>query len=154
MSKKSRHIGRKIAIQALFQYDFQPCHPEPVEGTKIDNIIDYIVDEIEYNFEDKAFVKKITHGVLDNQSKIDAHIIKFAPEWPLDQITPIDRNILRVGIYELVFDLDIPAKVAIDEAIEMAREFSGESSRKFVNGVLGSIFKSINIKKKSEDKEK
>ena len=147
MSKKSRHIGRKIAIQALFQYDFES------QKQDINKIVDYIVDEIEHNFDDKDFAKKIAHGVLDNQSKIDAHITKFAPEWPLDQITPIDRNILRVGIYELVFDLDIPAKVAIDEAIEMAREFSGESSRKFVNGVLGSIFKSIDIQKKSEDKE-
>lgn len=147
MSKKSRHIGRKIAIQALFQYDFES------QKQKIDKIIDYIVDEIEYNFEDKDFVKKISHGVLDNQNKIDTYITKFAPEWPLDQITPMDRNILRVGIYELVFDPDIPAKVAIDEAIEMAREFSGESSRKFVNGVLGSIFKNLDIKKKTEDKE-
>ena len=78
-----------------------------------------------------------------NLKEINSLITKYAPQWPLEQITIVDRNVLRLGIYELKYDPDIPPKVAINEAIELAKTFGGESSGKFVNGVLGSIFKDL-----------
>jgi len=88
--------------------------------------------------------------VFSNLEKIDAYISKYAPEWPINQITVVDRNVLRLGIYELVFSEKIPPKVAINEAIEIAKNFGGESSGKFINGVLGSIYNEI----PEEEKEK
>lgn len=93
------------------------------------------------SFDDNGFVEKLIRGVIKNLAEIDKHIIKYATEWPLEQITITDRNILRLGVYELVFSEDIPPKVAINEAIEIAKTFGGESSGKFVNGVLGAIYK-------------
>ena len=85
----------------------------------------------------------IVKGVANNLSEIDKTITKYAPEWPLEQITNIDRNVLRIGVYEIAYDPEIPEKVAINEAIELAKTFGGESSGKFVNGVLGSVYKNI-----------
>ncbi|MEK7167872.1 MAG: transcription antitermination factor NusB, partial [Patescibacteria group bacterium] len=94
-------------------------------------------------FDDGGFVKHLVSGVMDHQEDIDSLIVKYAPEWPLEQITVIDRNILRLGIFELKYDENIPAKVAINEAIELAKSFGGESAGKFVNGVLGAVYKEI-----------
>jgi len=106
------------------------------------------------NFDDQGFASDLIDGVLKNCSAIDKYITKYATEWPIDQITIVDRNILRIGVYELVFREDIPAKVAINEAIEIAKSFGSESSGKFVNGVLGAIFKEMELKniKKTADK--
>ncbi|MFH0814948.1 MAG: transcription antitermination factor NusB [Candidatus Falkowbacteria bacterium] len=148
MSKQNRHTARRLIIQALFQWDFNQAPKE-----KIEEFVDYLAKSLYPGMEELSFVKKIINGIFKNITKIDEHITKYAPEWPLSQITIVDRNILRMGIYELLFDPDTPAKVAIDEALEIAREFNGEPSRKFVNGVLGSIFRDIKVQKKSEDKE-
>ena len=91
-------------------------------------------------------MKDLVKGVVANLPAIDNYIVKYATEWPLDQITPVDRNILRIGIYELAFDSNIPAKVAINEAIEVAKTFGGDASGRFVNGVLGAVYKEIPIK--------
>lgn len=144
----NRHLSRTLAMQALYEWDFR--------GQKKDvlpHIIDYDFHEFSSKEADQSFTKKIVTGVLKNIKKIDAYIVKYAPEWPIDQITNIDRNILRIGIYELVFDQDVPSKVAINEAIEVAKAYGGESSGKFVNGVLGTIYKDIGHIDKSEDKE-
>ncbi|MEA3463632.1 MAG: transcription antitermination factor NusB, partial [Patescibacteria group bacterium] len=98
-------------------------------------------------FDDHGFVKNLINGVMKNLGVIDKYITKYATEWPLEQITIVDRNILRIGVYELVFNKEIPAKVAINEAIEIAKIYGGESSGKFVNGVLGAIYKDINNNK-------
>src|SRR3989339_902101 len=145
----SRHLARTIALQTLFEWDFTN---KPKD--KLPEFIDYNYQEFVTKTSDQSFTKKIVTGVIKNIKKIDGYITKYAPEWPLDQITNVDRNILRIGIYELVFDKDIPSKVAINEAIEIAKTFGGESSGKFVNGVLGSIFKDLGEMEKSEDKEK
>ncbi|OGF31254.1 transcription antitermination factor NusB [Candidatus Falkowbacteria bacterium RIFOXYD2_FULL_35_9] len=145
----SRHLARTIALQTLFEWDFKN---KPKD--KLPEFIDYNYQEFVTKTSDQSFTKKIVTGVIKNIKKIDGYITKYAPEWPLDQITNVDRNILRIGIYELVFDKDIPSKVAINEAIEIAKTFGGESSGKFVNGVLGSIFKDLGEMEKSEDKEK
>jgi N utilization substance protein B len=84
--------------------------------------------------------------VIEHIEDIDRHISKYATEWPLEQITIVDRNILRIGVMKLLYNDDIPAKVAINEAIEIAKSFGGESSGKFVNGVLGAIYKDVGVK--------
>lgn len=133
----NRHLARTLALQTLFQWDFNK------QTENIDDILAYNFKEFAIDFDDDGFSKELTEGVIKNQAEIDALIIKFAPEWPLDQITTTDRNCLRIGIYELKFDKTIPPKVAINEAIELAKTYGGDSSGKFINGVLGSIFKEM-----------
>ncbi|MFZ5364676.1 MAG: transcription antitermination factor NusB [Patescibacteria group bacterium] len=144
----NRHLARTIAMQSLFEWDFLGK-----KNNIIPQIMDYNYQEFASKAKDKGFSEKIAAGVIKHLDAIDDYIKKFAPQWPIEQITTIDRNILRIGIYELVFDKDVPAKVAINEAIEIAKTFGGESSGKFVNGVLGSIYKSVGQMLKSEDKE-
>lgn len=144
----NRHLARTIALQTLFEWDFKGR-----KKTELDEIIQYNYKAFAPEFGDHSFTDKIIRGVTDHLEAIDEYIKKFAPEWPIEQITNVDRNILRIGVYELVFDPDVPSKVAINEAIEVAKNFGGESSGKFVNGVLGSIFKNIGPAQKSEDKE-
>ncbi len=97
------------------------------------------------NFSDEGFTKHIVDGVLKNKKEIDELIKKYATEWPLEQITIIDRNVLRIGLYELLFGdrKEVPPKVAINEAIELAKTYGGDSSGKFINGVLGTIYREI-----------
>lgn len=137
----NRHLSRTIAMQTLFAWDFNGR-----ETVDIDTVIKENFQQFAPNFDDHGFVESLVQGVLDNLEAINAYIIKYATEWPLDQITIVDRNILRLGIYELVFDKNIPAKVAINEAIEMAKTFGGDSSGKFINGVLGAIMKEMPAK--------
>ncbi len=137
----NRHLSRTLAMQTLFAWDFNER-----QNADIDAIITENFNQFAPNFDDHGFVKTLVKGVIDHLEDINAYIIKYATEWPLDQITIIDRNILRIGIYELVYDLNIPAKVAINEAIEMAKTFGGDSSGKFVNGVLGAIMKEMPAK--------
>jgi len=133
----NRHLGRTIAMQTLFLWDFQG------KSGDVDVVAQTVLEKFNPNFDDQTFVKHLLEGVKDRLSVIDKYIIKYATEWPLDQITIVDRNILRIGVYELIFDNDIPAKVAINEAIEIAKTYGSESSGKFVNGVLGAIYKDI-----------
>jgi len=132
----NRHLSRTIAMQVLYGWDFNKLDKDKSSG-----VYDHVQKEFAPDFDDEGFSRNMIAGVLENQKDIDALITKYAPEWPLEQITTVDRNILRLGIYELKFDKDIPPKVAINEAIELAKTFGGESSGKFVNGVLGAIYK-------------
>jgi N utilization substance protein B len=139
----NRHLARTIAMQALFLWDF---------NNKIDFVVADVLKKLFFDFapgfDDQGFAGELVRGVLEHHYEVDKLIIKYATEWPLDQITVVDRNILRVGVYELMFNADIPAKVAINEAIEIGKTFGGESSGKFINGVLGAIFKNMdNVKK-------
>jgi transcription antitermination protein NusB len=147
----NRHLARTIAVQTLYQWDFND------HKGKIEEILRYNREEFAPEFDDEGFVKHLIDEVLSKQKEIDDIITRFAPEWPLDQITTIDRNILRLGTYELKFDETIPAKVAINEAIELAKTFGGESSGKFINGVLGAVYKDIgekDIDKKAKKEKK
>lgn len=136
-------------MQSLFLWDFNGKHNEDLE-----KIVQGVFLNFAPSFNDQGFVRKIVKGVTDNLKEIDKQIIEFAVEWPLDQITIVDRNILRIGIYELLFVDDIPPKVAINEAIEIAKAYGGESSGKFINGVLGAIFKNLPEDKKDFKKPK
>jgi len=134
----NRHLSRTLAMQTLYQWDFTGR-----DNKQIPEILKYNKKEFAPDFEDEGFSKDIIDSVLKKQKEIDKLITKYAPEWPLEQITVVDRNVLRIGVYELKYDQNIPSKVAINEAIELAKTFGGESSGKFVNGVLGSIYKDI-----------
>lgn len=147
----NRHLQRSIAMQALFEWDFQGRKNE-----KIDEIIKHNVEEFAPDVEDFSFVETLVKNTLKNRDKIDKLIEKCAPEWPLDQVTAVDRNILRLGIQELVFGNygEVPPKVAINEAIELAKTFGGESSARFVNGVLGTIYREMGEPLKDDDSQK
>lgn len=135
----NRHLARCIVMQTLYQWDFkgQPTAVLPA-------IIEQNLKEFGNGLEDEIeFIEKTVDGIIKNQKKIDEIIQKYASNWPLEKITLIDRNILRIGIYELKFNNEIPNKVAINEAIEVAKTYGGPTSGKFVNGVLGAIFKDM-----------
>jgi N utilization substance protein B len=125
-------------MQILFLWDFKGK-----DDVNIDEIVKGVFENFAPTFDDSGFVKKLIVGVINNVKDIDRYITRYATEWPLDQITIVDRNILRIGVYELIIDDEIPAKVAINEAIEIAKTFGSESSGKFVNGVLGAIYKKM-----------
>ena len=132
----NRHLSRTLALQALYQWDFHGKKEE-----ELPEIIAYDKQEFAPEFDDHGFINDLVKGIINNLEKLDNYITKNAPDWPIDQITTIDRNVLRIGLYELLFNKKIPGKVAINEAIELAKTFGGESSGKFVNGVLGAIYK-------------
>jgi N utilization substance protein B len=131
----NRHLSRTIAMQSLYEWDFNDRVGDLQEITKVN------VKQFAPGLEDPNFIFELVRGVADHMKDIDAIITKTAPEWPIDQITVIDRNILRIGIYELNFAKEVPPKVAINEAVELGKAFGGESSGKFVNGVLGTLYK-------------
>lgn len=135
----NRHLSRTIAMQSLYEWDFNNVDEKQVPDLVAENTKNFAPD-----FNDNGFASRIVKGVMNNLTDINDLITKYAPEWPLEQITVVDRNVLRIGIYELKFSKgEIPPKVAINEAIELAKTFGGESSGKFINGVLGSIYKDM-----------
>lgn len=135
----SRHLCREIALQSLYEWDFHGKEKDLTEITER-NIKEFGFD---LEKENVKFVFELVFGVSKNLEQIDEIIKKTAPHWPIDQMPIVDRNVLRIGIYELVFGdkKAVPPKVAINEAIELAKGFSGESTGKFVNGVLGTVFR-------------
>jgi len=139
----SRHLSRSIAMQSLYEWDFNGKQPD-----KLEKIVERILEEFGPGLEDKEFVWQIINGVVSHLKDIDKIIEEAAPEWPLDQITVVDRNVLRIGLYELLYEdkKEVPPKVAINEAIELAKSFSGESSGKFINGVLGTVYNELEKK--------
>lgn len=140
----NRHLSRTIAMQTLFVWDFNNQKKDLKEIVK-ENFSNFAPE-----FDDGGFVEELVSGVFKNIKAIDDYIKKYAPEWPIDQITIIDRNVLRLGVYELVFSEKIPPKVAINEAIEVAKNFGGDSSGKFINGVLGSIYTNMSDEEKNK----
>lgn len=134
----SRHFARTIVFQSLFEWDFK----KEYEGkTDFDEILARNIKETGIDEVVDKFIFDLKKGIFSKLKGIDQLIAENAPEWPLEQIARVDRCILRVGIYELGYALDIPPKVAIDEAVELAKAFGGENSSKFVNGVLGTVYK-------------
>lgn len=143
----NRHLSRSIVLQTLFEWDLNN-----VEKSGVDEVLNRNVEEFAPNKTDTPFMERLLDGVLQKQSELDLVIEKAAPEWPIDRISPIDRNILRIGLFELLFSSreEVPAKVAINEAIELAKQFGGEHSSRFVNGVLGAVYKEIGEPGKGE----
>jgi len=139
----NRHLSRSIVLQTLFEWDFSEGIKADKDG--IESVLKRNLKEFAPGFEDDVFVFSLLGQVIKKQRVIDEIIEKAAPDWPLDKISIIDRNILRIGLAELIFGdrKEVPPKVAINEAIELAKTFGGENSSKFVNGVLGAVYKEI-----------
>lgn len=137
----SRHLSRSIVMQSLYEWDFYGK-----KENSLDKIIERNIKDFGPGLEDLDFVRKLAKGIQDHIKDIDNVIEKAAPEWPITQIPLIDRNVLRIGLYELLYanKEEVPPKVAINEAIELAKTFSGRTSGKFINGVLGTVFKQLN----------
>ncbi len=136
----NRHLARATVLQSLFEWDFGGCNPN-----KTDEILKRNTKEFAPGIGDDTFLKQLLKNILGKKKEIDLIIEKAAPDWPLDKISIVDRNILRLGLYELIYAdrNEVPAKVAINEAIELAKTFGGENSSKFINGVLGSVYKEL-----------
>lgn len=136
----ARHLSRSIAMQSLYEWDFY----DP-KGKNIDEVTEKNILEFGAGLGDDQFARNLVKGVMENKESLDQIIVKTAPEWPLEQINILDRNILRIGLYELIYGNkeEVPPKVAINESIELAKNFGGESSRKFINGVLGTVYKEM-----------
>ncbi|MEK7151269.1 MAG: transcription antitermination factor NusB [Patescibacteria group bacterium] len=136
----SRHLSRSVAMQSLYEWDFKGRKNE-----LLPEIIEHNIKEFAPGVEETQFISDLVAGVMSKIDKIDAIIEKAAPQWPINQIAMVDRAVLRLGIYELLFGQReaVPPKVAINEAIELAKSFGGDASGKFVNGVLGTIYREI-----------
>ena len=139
----NRHFARRIALQTLYQWDFMNEGKDEVK-----NSAERKIKEFAPEFDEDTFVMDLVFGVIKNQKEIDAFIKKYAPEWPIEKITMIDRNILRLGVYELKFSMKegkstVPPRAVINEAIELAKAFGSGSSGKFINGVLGALYKTM-----------
>jgi len=143
----NRHLSRSIVLQSLFEWDLNA-----LEKKAVHEVLGRNVSEFAPNKTDLPFMEKLLDGVMAKQPELDLIIEKAAPEWPIDRISPVDRNILRLGLYELLFAdrKEVPAKVAINEAIELAKQFGGDNSSRFVNGVLGAVYKEIGEPGKEE----
>ena len=139
----NRHLGRIIALQSLYEYDFR----ERLGDDTIDlqQILDRNMERYQDKIDDKDFVYKLATGVNRASRQLDAVIAPVAPDWPLNQISIIDRDILRMAVFELTeFAGAVPPKVAINEAVELAKSFGSENSSRFINGVLGTIWRHMN----------
>ena len=145
----NRHLSRTIVMQSLYEWDFND------RVRPLSQIVEHNVKQFAPGLDDSGFIFDLIKGVEQHMAEIDQIIVKTAPEWPLDQITVVDRNILRLGIYELMFAHEVPPKVAINEAVELGKAFGGESSGKFINGVLGTLYKQLpdDVKKAGEAAE-
>lgn len=144
----NRHLGRIVAMQTLYEHDFRLGDNTE---TELPPILQRNLDEFRSSIDDTNFVEDLVEGVHANQDAIDAIIGPAAPEWPVDQIAKIDKVVLRIGVYELMIKRDVPPKVAINEAVELAKTFGGENSSKFINGVLGTIYRNSEFYEPEEE---
>ena len=135
----TRHLARSVVLQSLYEWDFY--------GRKNDlsAIIERNILEFAPGIDEPEFIWKLVKGIVEQMEKLDKIIVKAAPEWPVEQIAIIDRNALRLGLYELLYadPNEVPPKVAINEAIEIAKNYGGPNSGKFINGVLGTVYKEM-----------
>jgi len=138
----NRHLGRIVALQTLYEFEFRKESGD--ESVDASDILKRNLERYETAIDDTKFVQTIVDGVLKEQADIDAKIQPIAPDWPIDQIARVDRTILRIGVYELLHQGKVvPPKVAINEAVELAKAFGSDNSSKFVNGVLGTAFRTL-----------
>ncbi len=144
-----RHLSRSIILQSLYEWDFYGKKKDLVQ------IIDRNMAEFGVGLEEQLeFIWRLAHGIVTHQKEIDVVITKAAPEWPIDKIAIIDRNILRIGLYELLYSKldEVPPKVAINEAIELAKNYGGPNAARFINGVLGTIYRELEAAKNGGEK--
>lgn len=145
----NRHLGRIIALQSLYEAEIRQQSNDLT--LNIEDILERNLSRYEKSIDDTDFVHTLVKGVLKNQTELDEKIQLMAPDWPVDQVARVDRNILRLGVYELAYsDVDVPPKVVINEAIELAKAFGSDNSSKFVNGVLGTAYRTL-VEESSHD---
>lgn len=138
----NRHLGRIVALQTLYEFEFRTESGDT--SVDVSDILTRNLDRYEEAIDDTKFVETLVEGVIKEQADLDAKIQPIAPDWPIEQIARIDRNILRMGVYELLRQGDVvPPKVAINEAVELAKAFGSDNSSKFVNGVLGTAYRTL-----------
>lgn len=138
----NRHLGRIIALQVLYEVEIRRQSEDSTVDVK--EIIDRHLERYDKSIDDTDFVYDLVNGVLKHQADLDEKITVMAPDWPLEQVARVDRNVLRLGIYELAHGTaNVPPKVAINEAIELAKLFGSDNSSKFINGVLGTVYRSL-----------
>ena len=135
----NRHLGRIVALQTLYEQDFRREVEDP--GLNLEDVLARNIARYEETIEDKAFIETLVRGVDSKQTELDDIIRPVAPEWPIEQIARMDRVVLRMGVYELLFEEGVPPKVVINEAVELAKAFGGDNSSKFINGVLGTVLR-------------
>lgn len=145
----TRQLGRSIVLQSLYEWDFSK------QKSDLTAIVERNLQEFGPGIDEPEFVWKLVKGVIEHKDEIDKIISKAAPDWPLEQIAVMDRNVLRIGLYELLFAdrNEVPPKVAINEAIELAKNYGGPNSGKFINGVLGTVYREIGEPGKEHKKE-
>ncbi len=142
----NRHLARTLAMQTLYEWDFQANKP-------IDELLQINLKASDHDEEDTAFLETLIKGVVEHKEAIDELVKKAAPEWPLDQISVVDKSILRLAVYEVLYSKEVPAKVAINEAVELAKTFGGDNTSRFVNGVLGTVYRQSDRYKEDEASE-
>lgn len=148
----NRHLGRIVALQTLYEEDFRRELSD--KSLRTSEVLTRNIERYKETIDDKKFIELLVDGVVKQQGSIDEVIGPVAPEWPIEQIARMDRVILRMGVYELMFEKGVPPKVAINEAVELAKAFGGENSSKFVNGVLGTVLRNLEAgAKKSKAKK-
>lgn len=137
----NRHLGRIIALQTLYEQEFRTAADDT--NFQLDEVLTRNINRYKEMVDDTSFIEELVRGVLSHQVELDAILQPVAPEWPLDQIARMDRSVLRIGLYELKYESDVPPKVVINEAVELAKAFGGDNSSKFINGVLGTVLKQL-----------
>jgi N utilization substance protein B len=147
----NRHLGRIIALQTLYEQEFRVDAGD--KDFQIEEVLSRNIKRYEALVDDVEFIEKLVTGVCSKQDELDAVLQPIAPEWPIDQIARMDRTILRIGLYELQEVDDVPPKVVINEAIELAKAFGSENSSKFINGVLGTALRNMTGETKAEAQE-
>jgi N utilization substance protein B len=135
----NRHLGRIIALQTLYEEDFRRSSND--KAVNVDDVLERNIDRYKSMVDDTEFIKRLVKGVSEKESHLDSLLQPVAPEWPIDQIARMDRVILHIGLYELLYEEDVPPKVVINEAVELAKAFGADNSSKFVNGVLGTLLR-------------
>lgn len=146
----NRHLGRIIVLQTLYEQEFRrECEDKSFD---VEDVLGRNIDRYKAMVEDRAFIRELVLGINDKQTELDSIIQPIAPEWPLEQIARMDRIVLRIGTYELVYGEGVPPKVVINEAVELAKAFGGDNSSKFINGVLGTVLKQRDAKTKPDEK--
>ena len=142
----NRHLSRIVAMQSLYELDFHP-------DRSIEEIYERVMEPVAKDV-DKDYLKNVLKGTTANIKQIDSLVEKAAPEWPIEQVSVIDKSVLRLAAYEMLYDQDIPPKVAINEAVEIAKTFGGENSSRFINGVLGTLYRQSDRYSLEDDKPK
>jgi N utilization substance protein B len=148
----NRHLGRIIALQTLFEQDFRLGAGD--KTFDLQAVLERNIERYKATVDDKDFIVQLVNGVVKLEKELDEELQPVAPEWPIDQIARMDRVVLRMGLYELKHGKDVPPKVVINEAVELAKAFGSENSSKFVNGVLGTVLRNIEGGSEGDDPKK